>query len=57
MWTPEEGSPSHFSSKSYQLIKILPDNQFAHVIIEAYYKAEVSSFRMTKWYLDQKKKD
>ena len=29
----QEGSPSHFSNKSYTLIIILPDNQFVHVII------------------------
>ena len=32
----QEGSPSHFSNKSCQLIIILPDydNQFVHVIIK-----------------------
>ena len=32
----QESSPSKFSNKNYQLIKILPDNQFVHVIIESY---------------------
>ena len=30
----KEGSPSHFSNKSYTLIIILADNQFVHVIIK-----------------------
>ena len=30
----QEGSPSHFSNKSYTLIVILPANQFVHVIIK-----------------------
>ena len=30
----QEGFPSHFSNKSYTLITILADNQFAHVIIK-----------------------
>ena len=30
----QEGSPSHFSNKSYTLIIIFADNQFVHVIIK-----------------------
>ena len=30
----QEGSPSHFSNKSYTLIVIFADNQFVHVIIK-----------------------
>ena len=30
----QEGSPSHFSNKSYTLILIFADNQFVHVIIK-----------------------
>ena len=29
----QEGSPSHFSNKSYTIIIIFADNQFVHVII------------------------
>ena len=32
----QEGSPTNFSNKNEQLIKILRDNQFVHVIIESY---------------------
>ena len=30
----QEGSPSHFSNKSFTLIIILPDNQFVNVTIK-----------------------
>ena len=30
----QEGSPSHFSNKSYTLIIFFADNQFVHVIIK-----------------------
>ena len=30
----QQGSPSHFSNKSYTLIIIFADNQFVHVIIK-----------------------
>ena len=30
----QEGSPSHFSNKSYTFIIIFADNQFVHVIIK-----------------------
>ena len=30
----QEGSPSHFSNRSYTLVIILADNQFVHVIIK-----------------------
>ena len=51
----QEGSPSHFSNKSYTLIIILADNQFVHVIIKFYYEAHASSFRLTKCYFDPKR--
>ena len=34
---------------------MLPDDQFVHVIIESYYEAEVMSFRVTRFYFDQKR--
>ena len=53
--TPKEAPQHTFQMKVSKKIIILPDNQIVHVIIKSYYEAEISSFRVTSCYFDQKK--